>query len=176
MVVVACPRSGTTTLAKVLGYAHESRFATSKPAPIAYELRPLAHSEVSWMAAPHVSQLLAQGVPLLHLVRHPLRVIASLVAIGFWTTAHKAYRELAIAHVPECEGKSPVLASALLWLRWNGFCAGLPRVRIEDVANAPRLNAGPAFEVAWDDIGDEAVRRDVRGLATEEYGYLEMAP
>lgn len=176
MIVVGCPRSGTTSLAKLLGFSHETQFTIGRPVPNLYNLRLLANSEVSWMAAPHVSRMRAHAVPLLHLVRHPLRVIASLCATGFWATAHVAYRELARGHVAECDGKSPVLASALLWLRWNGFCAGLPRLRIEDVANAPRSNTGPAFEVAWDDIDNESVRRDVFALATEEYGYLPMAP
>lgn len=172
MIVVACPKSGTTTLAKLFGFAQESQFTVNKPLPEMCDLKAPGSFEVSWLAAPHVAAMRATGVSLLHLVRHPLRVIASLCAMGFWTTEHKAYREFVIDKVPECTGLSPVDASAMLWLRWNRFCDGVPRIRIEDIANAPRLNAGVRFEVKWGDIVDDKVRADVFKMA-REYGYIE---
>ena len=124
------------------------------------------------MAAPYVPEMLAAGVPLLHVARHPLRVIASLCALGFWTTEHKAYREFVISKVPACAGQSPIGASALLWLRWSSFCKGAPRVRLEDIRDAPRLNVGAKFEVKWGDIIDDGLRADVFEMA-REYSYIE---
>ena len=172
MIVVACPRSGTTSLAKMFGFRHEVRFTIAEPNPYIDELKLPALSEVSWLAAPYVPEMLAAGVPLLHVVRHPLRVIASLCALGFWTTEHKAYREFVIGKVPECAGLSPVGASAVLWLEWNLFCKGVPRVRLEDIRDAPRLNVGPKLEVAWCDIVNEQVRTEVLEMAID-YGYTE---
>ena len=172
MIVVACPRSGTTSLAKMFGFPHESRFTIGKPPPDVHELKVRQVSEVSWLAAPNVPEMLAAGVPLLHVVRHPLRVIASLCAMDFWTTKHKAYREFVISNVPACVGKSPEVASAFLWLRWNAICKGVPRVRIEDIVGAPRLNEGLHYEVAWKDIEDSRVREAVLNVSVD-YGYGE---
>lgn len=175
MIVVACPKSGTTSLAKMFGFAHELRFTPDKPVPEMEELKSgiyHPHSEVSWMAAPYVPEMLPAGVPLLHVVRHPLRVIASLCALGFWTTEHKAYREFATSKVPKCAELTPIAASAALWLEWNLFCKGAPRLRIEDIADAPRLNPGALFEVAWEDIADEQLKIKVLEMAVE-YGYME---
>ncbi len=174
MIVVSYPKGANTSLTKLFGFPCESRFTVNKPVPEMAELKPPlgTHSELSWLAAPYVPDMLAAGVPLLHVVRHPLRVIASLCTLGFWTTEHKAYREFVISKVPACAGLSPVAASALLWLRWSSFCKGAPRVRLEDIRDAPRLNVGRKFEVEWQDIGDEQVRTEVLEMAID-YGYTE---
>ena len=173
MIIVTFPKGGNTSLTKLFGFPCESRFTVGKPVPEMHELKMSPHySEVSWLAAPCVPEMLAAGAPLLHVARHPLRAIARLCAMGFWTTEHKAYREFVIDKVPECTGLSPVDASAMLWLHWSRFCDGAPRIQIEDIVNAPRLNVGARFEVKWGDIVDDGLRVDVFEVA-REYGYIE---
>lgn len=139
--------------------------------------RPLAApqaSECSWLAAPFAGELMKQGVQLIHLVRHPLAVIASLAARRLWT-APRRYTEYArhFADIPSDMTEHE--QSMCYWVLWNRPLSALnvPRIRIESIDNAPRLHRNrlkTSLRLAWDDLPDTKWRGAAKALA-EVYGY-----
>lgn len=81
----------------------------------------------SWMALPAVESGDWSG-PLVHLVREPVAVVRSFVALGFpdW---------LSLPHVPELAGLPQPQLAVEYWVTWNERCAAVAdlTVRIEDV-------------------------------------------
>jgi hypothetical protein len=84
-------------------------------------------AESSYMAAPYLDHPSLANVSIIHIVRHPLKVINSFVA-GFeyfndWCLLMKdfeEYHKFIYGHVPELYNRmSPVVRCALYWIRWN---------------------------------------------------------
>ncbi len=160
-------------MARMFGVAHESFFVPSRSNLHDLNGRPLAES--SWMAAPFVGNLLRRGADVLHIVRHPVAVVNSLEGIKFWDMkmrVHTAYRDFIAAHVT-LVSQSSVAKGLEYWTKWNERIGEhpVPRIRIEDIAGAPRLNQRQRGSIGtWDDIPDSVYKRVAQGLATE-YGY-----
>jgi hypothetical protein len=85
-------------------------------------------AESSYMASPYLDHPSLDNVTVIHLVRHPMRVINSFVA-GFqyfndWCLTAKDYEEyhkFIYQFVPELVERpmEPVTRCALYWIRWN---------------------------------------------------------
>jgi len=170
MIVTGCQRSGTATSAAIFGLTHEEVLNPHNiEAFTLKELIPKLHQgEASWLAAPYVEQL-KNYYPIIHLVRHPLAVINSLMGIGFWTeTGHEPYRNFIMKHLPSMP-KDPLEKSLYYWYHWNKQLAGHPRIRIEDFTNVPQRNSRPRANYTWDDLKSKALFNKVEELAREYY-------
>ncbi len=169
MIITGSQRSGTMTLAHILGIQHEVQFSPYRDYHNLPELHQKIRPESSWMASPFVPELLKWKVPVIHLVRHPLKVIRSLVGMNFWTQdGHAPYRTFLQKFYPQTkESKDPIIQSMIYWYYCNKPLSQLPRIRLEDIKNAPQLNSRPRANVDWPD--DPWTQR-VMNLA-EEYGY-----
>lgn len=194
LIVTGMPRSGTKTIASLLGLDHEkSLFVGNITLPVMKAAR-----EASWMVAPYCT---SYSGPVLHLVRDPLKVIASLIAKEFWNgsgqslsaqrcsnEARKARREgveefdcemtearveFVLDRLPHLDRSWPLPTLCAAWyVGWNDFLKCRPRVRIEDFQNAPIENSWPTAEqVSWSDIEDPWRSRLL--LMAQEYGYLK---
>ena len=155
VIVTGCPRSGTKYLAnqwqgKGYDVQHE-RLGT--------------HGIVSWCLAADTTMYPAwhgyveQGQlhgEWTHLVRDPLKTIASLTTI-----ASTAY-QWAYAHAPEIElGAEFMLAKAAsFWVTWNALAERrcTVRTRLEDVTTPGewRVNARGHMDVTWADLEHDA--------------------
>lgn len=79
--------------------------------------------DASWMALPDIEMGVWSG-PAVHVIRHPVDVVASLVGIGFFTR-RTPYRDFALRYEPELLGLAAVEAAARWWQRWNDRCAAV---------------------------------------------------
>lgn len=169
MIITGCSRSGTMSIAQIFGIHHEVQFTPrlgwSNLSQVSIRLR----SEASWLAAPFVAEL---RTPIIHLVRHPLAVINSLLGIEFWTQdGHKPYRDFLEKFCPTT-GDS-IQKSLIYWYEWNKSLSNYPRMRLEDWTSLPQLNSRKRFVEAglqWSDIPDSKYKNTVKTLA-KEYGY-----
>jgi len=84
-------------------------------------------AESSYMAAPYLDNPALKDVAIIHVVRHPMKVINSFVA-GFeyfndWCLIMKDFEEyhrFIYGFVPELHNKMPpAIRCALYWIRWN---------------------------------------------------------
>jgi hypothetical protein len=115
IIITGCPRSGTGYMAEVLTRSglqcgHENVFDLEcKPFTI--------QADSSWLAAP---RLFAHGRDyVVHLTRHPLLVIESLLRIGFWHhAASRPYRKFVIQYTGKLSC-SPLMQSMYLWVSWS---------------------------------------------------------
>lgn len=153
--------------------------------------------EASWMAAPHLNTFDGHVV---HLVRHPLDVINSLVGIEFWTNpVHDEYQTYAETHLPTVlEYDDPVEKSMVWWVEWNRLIEPYAdqRIRVEDVTpedlsviaaeagarHSPSdmlpalhripttVNHRPRADLTWDDLPTGDTKTELETLA-KEYGY-----
>ncbi len=170
MIVTGCQRSGTKTIAKIFGIYHEKQFTPRLDWQTACEIKNIL-SESSWMARPFVSLLLQRHIPIIHLVRHPLDVISSLLGSNFWgedpkgILDYKPYQIFICTYIkiPEEESISTasqqrdIFKSLFYWVYWNQPLEQFPRICIEDFQNTPTLNAivlrgHERAEISWDDI------------------------
>lgn len=136
VLVTGTGRTGTSWLTQALRSAgakatHEKHYSLKKAGPI-----PEATVEVSWLAAPHTP--VAEFT--IHLVRHPLKVIASRAAWGsFGGWDKKGYDprpkgRYAVKHCPRiAEGEDPVERAAIHWVEWVSLVDADVVWRIEDV-------------------------------------------
>jgi hypothetical protein len=89
-------------------------------------------AESSWLAAPHTPM---PGTYVVHLVRHPLAVIASLTARGF--VRPNRYGNYAARHIPGLAAiTDPVERCATYWVAWNQLVVSDETMRVEDVTPA----------------------------------------
>lgn len=97
----------------------------------------------SWLAVPDIEADTWSG-PVLHVTRHPVDVVSSLIGIGFFYGPPREYLGFALDHEPELADLLPLRASVEWWARWNARCAAVAdlTIPVEDLAG--RL----------DDIGD----------------------
>lgn len=135
LLITGAPRSGTTWVAyflKLCGVhcGHESVFTPRGFDGFARKALPHMHAECSWMAAPFLDEIAKTGIALAHAVRHPLAVIASLVAtrhllsdeeLGFDDPRPK-YRRFARQYVNgEVLSHNVVERCAMFWVTWTGM-------------------------------------------------------
>ena len=89
--------------------------------------------ESSWLAAPYLAEL--NGMTIVHLVRHPKRVIDSQMRIRAFEEADgNKWRDWQLRWLPELKGKPPAEQAAMFYVKWNRMIepyAGI-RHRIED--------------------------------------------
>lgn len=88
----------------------------------------------SWLAAPFLGRPELDGVTVVHLVRHPKRVIDSMTYMQLVANPPGAYRAFRLKHLPELRGLPPVEYAAATYVKWNRMIephADL-RWRIED--------------------------------------------
>lgn len=122
------------------------------------------------MAAPYCSELIRNNFKIIHLVREPVYVIASLEGIGFWTKEkHTFYRGYVEHYLPEIKNSDQ--KSLYYWVYWNKLIPpNTPRIKIEDIANAPHLNKRDRIQLDWQDLDNTPLREEAERLAIE-YGY-----
>ena len=181
MIITGCQRSGTKTAAKIFGIPHETNFS---PENLENWTLGRKESECSWLAWPYIESLKYHH-SIIHLVRHPLRVINSIVGIGFWTSnSHEPYRNFILKHLgweiefPLTVGQTIAL-SMDYWVQWNKPLMEYPRIRIEDIANAPKLNSQKRDNLSMEEIKGcvpEALYAELTELAEEMYYGVSNSP
>jgi hypothetical protein len=137
VLVTGTGRTGTWWLTEALRLAgakaeHEIHYSLTEHGPI-----PDGTVEVSWLAAPHTPV----GVYTIHLVRHPLKTIASRAAWGSFGGPRprpdydpRPKGEYAIRWCPKiADGSSPVERAAIHWVEWNRLVQADQVLRLEDV-------------------------------------------
>lgn len=141
MIVTGTGRCGTAYVALALQRnlvpADHERFFN----PETFGIPPWGRADVSWLAAPFLSHY--QDAFVVHLVRDPLKTVASLVGIGlfeepdseFWNEGHAPYQEFARKMVPAVfEASTPLGRAVSFYLAWNEMIephANI-RLRVED--------------------------------------------
>jgi hypothetical protein len=153
-VITGTGRCGTKYLAQALGAAGVSVGHEVGYTPGQHEWGPF-RGESSWLAVPWLEELSAAGVYVLHVVRHPVDVINSLVTFGAFSgrDVSNPYRQFVLKHYPilgeDLAGGDFELACRF-WVEWNRRIERYAnaRVRIEDVTGAdlvPMLRHGDAM-------------------------------
>lgn len=174
MIITGCQRSGTMTVADILGIQHEVQFTPYIDYHNLSSTFLTLKSEASWMAAPFIKEL-AGKTKIIHLVRHPLKVINSLIGIKFWNLdVHKIYRTFLQKFCPDTTGTNPIEQSLIYWYKWNKKISDLniPRIRLEDIMNKPQLNQRQRANIySWTAISNSLYKTRVQGLA-RDYGYV----
>ena len=169
MIITGCQRSGTKSAAYMFGIDHEKQFTKYRTFDNLSGIRQTLRSESSWMAMPFARELLNWKQSIIHLVRHPILVINSLMGIEFWThKCHDDFPQLIRKYLKETP-EDPLEASMYYWVNWNKMIPScIPRIRIEDVANPPRLNGRQRGDIkTWEDLPEGELKDKVRVLATE---------
>lgn len=139
ILVTGCGRSGTQFMAGVLSYVglksgHEQVYETQRclegDAGKIEEAWGMSHAESSWLAAPFLGSLPDDGVTILHVLRHPLKVVrcweGHKILMGESGAAALVHR-----HLPECMQGDSAERAVRYWRGWN---------RIIDVAGKWRHN------------------------------------
>ncbi|GGA21381.1 hypothetical protein [Okeania sp. KiyG1] len=133
--VVATARSGTKFMAhafKSVGIkcGHETFFGapSRKQRHLTKQVvkqRMLNHSNLeadsSWLAVPFLNtECVPKDVSIIHLTRHPKKVIESLIAIGFFRRNHCFYTNYALLNTPEIKSSDSELTKCCKWyLYWH---------------------------------------------------------
>lgn len=128
-VVTGCARSGTKYTAQMLTLGgiltgHEDVFNRWTDD---YGLREdwptdVVDGDSSFIAAPHAAPLAEAGLTVVHLVREPLDVIASVCAEGMLADLTIPYAAYVAAHVPDVAEQPPgPRRAAAYWLGWNAL-------------------------------------------------------
>jgi hypothetical protein len=147
-VIAGCGRSGTMGMARLLTSLRvrtsfeeffSARVCGAGEAQFypAWLTATTTAGEVSSLAAPYLKHV-PEEVAILHQVRNPVAVIASLMGLQTWTLL-RVYPNVKFnfRHVPELGvADKPIVLSMKYWLGWNGLVdAASPalRYRIEDI-------------------------------------------
>lgn len=171
LIVTGCPRSGTTTMADVLGILHEQQFSVPNAEQSAQDTSVMLQSECAWSAAPFVNVLLSRGCHVVHLVRNPLDCIASMMErqlLGRAPASARGVNDTFIRRYAKVPREGTLREQLCqFWVAWNRLLSGLslPRIRIEDVVNAPRMHTGPPHKPIRPKHIPEACK------LAREYGY-----
>lgn len=136
-VVTGCARSGTKYTAHLLtrsGIAtgHEdvfNRWGENGSLPDSTPGAPTDgwrddsfDGDSSYVAAPHADKLAAAGLTVVHLVRPPLAVIASIATMGWLGNLESPYVAYVAGHLPEIAQQPPgPRRAAAYWLGWNAM-------------------------------------------------------
>lgn len=128
-VVTGCARSGTKYTAHLLtrsGIAtgHEDVFNRwGENGALSDDWRDdTFDGDSSYVAAPHADKLSAAGLTVVHLVRPPLAVIASIATMGWLGNLGSPYVAYVAGHLPEIAEQPPgPRRAAAYWLGWNAL-------------------------------------------------------
>ena len=172
MIITGCCRSATTSVANSLRLLHEVQFTPYRDWHNLSELHQKLRGEVSHIAAPFAETLLNDwNVSVVHLIRHPIKVINSLIGIDFWNTNHHRLHRAFIEKFTDIPTNlDPIEKSMEYWYQWNKKLSDLKltRIRVEDIVNLPRLNGSRRATIpTWDELPNN---HNIRILA-EQYGY-----
>lgn len=141
-IITGTGRCGTGYAARVLSSAgypcgHETVFSFD-----GYDLAqaPGLKADSSWLAAPFVGDAALAGKRVVHLVRHPQRVIESLVRMRFFSgqvERYFPYEAFAREHLPSLDEYTDLVTKAAwFYLHWNRMiltqCPEAVSVRVED--------------------------------------------
>ncbi len=150
--VVATARSGTTFMARALrsvgiNCGHEIFFGapSEQQGNLTEEVvkqrmlnNPDIEADSSWLAVPFLNtECVPKDVSIIHLTRHPKKVIESLIAIGLFRRKHNFYTNYALLNTPEIKLSDSELTKCCKWyLYWNRkieeSCRQLIHYRVED--------------------------------------------
>lgn len=128
-VITGCARSGTKYTAQMLTLGgiltgHEdvfNRWNDDYGLPEDWSTDAV-DGDSSFLAAPHAAALAEAGLTVVHLVREPLDVIASVVAEGMLADLTIPYAAYVAAHVPDVAEQPPgPRRAAAYWLGWNAL-------------------------------------------------------
>jgi hypothetical protein len=131
-------------------------------------------NECSWLAQPFLQVLKNDlKIKIIHLVRHPLAVINSLIGIDFWVAyKHTYYTRFIYEHLKGIEALTdPIQKSMFYYIYWNKPLEEEPRLRIEDFQNTPRLNMKDRAELTWDDLPQGKLKDELEEVKVR-YGYV----
>lgn len=168
MIFTGLPRSGTMTIARMFGVHHERQFTSDTRQP-----PDIVESESSWFAAEYVQELRRMRVPIIHVVRNPASVLASLLARNFFDPNRT--RELSknwewVRNILSLDGVSADVQPAAFMLRWTMKVIGCPRIRIEDIALAPRFNSSGRGRINITPYTDNGAWRELQKIYAA-FGY-----
>jgi len=159
-------------MASMLGINHEIHFIHTWNGE---SLPQGGESEVSWLAMPHTRLFNRYpDIKIIHLVRHPYNVIASIEGQNFWEQS-SGYLSYVLKYLPGLENiKGRFQKSLYYWLHWNQLLLKeYPRIAIESITTAIVLNRSSGkslYNLDWKTIENNQLKRDVESLA-ESYGY-----
>lgn len=98
-------------------------------------------AESSYLAAPFLADPVLEGVPVIHVIRDPVKVVHSFTNyLGYFRSAEgsNGYEHFIYRHVPELKKELPQYDRAcLFWVRWNQMVTRSNpaiRYRVEDDA------------------------------------------
>lgn len=132
-VVTGCARSGTKYTSHLLTHSgiltgHEDVFNRWAPGGgLAEDWRDGSDAydgDSSFIAAPHAAELAEAGLTVVHLVRAPLSVIASICTMAWLADLNAPYVAYVAGHAPEVAEQPPgPRRAAAYWLAWNALAA-----------------------------------------------------
>ncbi len=157
----------------MLGILHEEQFSVPKAARNAERTQMMLRSECAWPAAPFANLLLSQGARVVHLVRNPATTIASLAERQLFNRESHVTEAFIRQYVAVPHVGTHLEHCAHLWYLWNMMLEqyDLPRIRIEDIGNAPRKHVGPKVEpIKRGDLEDKKLWNQIVDLG-RRYGY-----
>lgn len=173
--ITGCGCSGTKWAAEALTAldlqtGHERTYGPTLADGAPPRWRAYHQGDASWLAEPFVPDLLEQRVPVVRLVRDPLRVVQSAFADGFLVNRRRERlgpsARWAFAKLPElAELADSPLDLAVRWVaRWDHRSASDDRVltvRVEDAGDALRkiLAHVGRSHLGLEGRADEAARR-----------------
>jgi hypothetical protein len=96
--------------------------------------------DCSWLALPQIEQAVWNG-PVIHLIREPVAVVASLLGTRFFDpdNAGSPYTQFALRWCLEVRNLPPLEACVEWWAAWNARCAAVAdaTIRVEDIPADP---------------------------------------
>lgn len=133
--VVAMPRSGTMFMARAFrsvgikcGHEKFFGFPSQKQQSLTKEIvkqkmlnKPNLEADSSWLAVPFLNtECVPKDVAIIHLTRHPKKVIESLIAISFFRRRPNFYTTYALLNTPQIKSSDSELTKCCKWyLYWN---------------------------------------------------------
>lgn len=168
-VIVGTGRCGTGFTAGLLtAYGipcgHETRFGPPFGARAWIRARrQRIEGDASWLAVPALPTL--RGATVLHQVRHPLDVIGSFLALGFFATPDAdVYTRFAARHF-RFTGE-PMQDAMRWWLEWNWRCEPYASLtfRVEDLRSSSALDVVSAID---DDVDPARMARVLDAMAAD---------
>jgi hypothetical protein len=76
-------------------------------------------AESSWLAAPYLEIPEMRGCTVVHLLRHPKKVIDSQMRIRAFSGGHSKFHDFQLQFLPEMAGMEPLHQAAYFYVKWN---------------------------------------------------------
>lgn len=166
--ITGTARSGTLYMATALKAAginagHEQVFTPGSVDPVTSPK--WKAGEVSWLAAPFTP---IDEMPVLHQVRHPLKVIGSLLRHGLVQPGEGSYTLYAYRHLPGLKALSSAIErAAYYWLHWNDLVTGAELTyRVEALDEALLDRICDLVGVEGDTARALSIPRDLNSIAS----------